>query len=95
MSPLMAFIRPIPPIAFIPMVVLYFGLGEVGKIVLIFFTAFNYAHVNAHAGATSVPIVYFRAAQSMGLTRFADFPSRCRTVGGTSNIHRVEGCLSP
>ena len=78
MSPLMAFIRPIPPIAFIPMVVLYFGLGEVGKIVLIFFTAFNYAHVNAHAGATSVPIVYFRAAQSMGLTRSQTF---LRVVG--------------
>lgn len=73
MSPLMAFVRPIPPIAFIPMVVLYFGLGELGKIVLIFFTAFNYAHVNAHAGATSVPIVYFRAAQSMGLTRIQTF----------------------
>lgn len=69
MSPIMAFIRPIPPIAFIPMVVLYFGLGEVGKIVLIFITAFNYAHVNAHAGATHVPIAYLRAAQTLGLTR--------------------------
>lgn len=67
-SPIMAFIRPIPPIAFIPMVVLYFGLGEVGKIVLIFITAFNYAHVNAHAGAAHVPIAYIRAAQTLGLT---------------------------
>ncbi len=69
MSPIMAFIRPIPPIAFIPMVVLYFGLGEVGKVVLIFITAFNYAHVNAHAGASHVPIAYLRAAQTLGLTR--------------------------
>lgn len=67
-SPIMAFIRPIPPIAFIPMAVLYFGLGEVGKVVLIFFTAFNYAYVNAHAGAVHVPIAYYRAAQSIGLT---------------------------
>ncbi len=67
-SPIMAFIRPIPPIAFIPMVVLYFGLGEVGKVVLIFWTAFNYVHVNAHAGAASVPMAYQRAAQSIGLT---------------------------
>ncbi len=66
-SPVMAFIRPIPPIAFIPMVVLYFGLGETGKVVLIFWTAFNYVHVNAHAGASSVPIAYLRAAQSIGL----------------------------
>lgn len=67
-SPIMAFIRPIPPIAFIPMVVLYFGLGEVGKVVLIFITAFNYAHVNAHAGASHVPIAYLRAAATLGLS---------------------------
>ncbi len=67
-SPIMAFIRPIPPIAFIPMVVLYFGLGETGKVALIFWTAFNYLHVNAHAGAANVPIAYQRAAQSIGLT---------------------------
>lgn len=66
-SPIMAFIRPIPPIAFIPMAVLYFGLGETGKIVLILFTAFNYAFVNAQAGAASVPLAYHRAAQSIGL----------------------------
>lgn len=66
-SPIMAFIRPIPPIAFIPMVVLYFGLGEVGKVVLIFWTAFNYVHVSAHAGAANVPIAYMRAGESIGL----------------------------
>jgi len=69
LSPLMAFIRPIPPIAFIPMAVLYFGLGETGKIVLIMFTSFNYAFVNAHAGAASVPMAYYRAAESIGLTK--------------------------
>lgn len=72
-SPIMAFIRPIPPIAFIPMVVLYFGLGELGKVLLIFWTAFNYVHVNAHAGAANVPIAYLRAAQSIGLTRSQTF----------------------
>jgi len=72
-SPIMAFIRPIPPIAFIPMVVLYFGLGELGKVVLIFWTAFNYVHVNAHAGAANVSIAYQRAAQSIGLTGVQTF----------------------
>jgi ABC-type nitrate/sulfonate/bicarbonate transport system permease component len=67
-SPLMAFIRPIPPIAFIPMAVLYFGLGELGKIVLIAFTSFNYMQINAHAGAAGVPQRYLRAAQSLGLS---------------------------
>lgn len=69
MSPIMAFIRPIPPIAFIPMAVLYFGLGETGKIVLIIFTAFNYSFVSAQAGAMAVPMSYYRAAESIGLTK--------------------------
>lgn len=68
-SPIMAFLRPIPPIAFIPMVVLYFGLGELGKVVLIFWTSFNYVHVNAHAGAANVPIAYLRAARSLGMSK--------------------------
>ncbi len=72
-SPIMAFIRPIPPIAFIPMAVLYFGLGEVGKIVLIFFVSFNYVQANAQAGAASFPIAYRRAAESLGLTRAQTF----------------------
>ena len=72
-SPIMAFIRPIPPIAFIPMAVLYFGLGEIGKIVLIFFVSFNYVQANAQAGAASFPIVWRRAADSLGLTRMQTF----------------------
>ena len=72
-SPIMAFIRPIPPIAFIPMAVLYFGLGETGKIVLIFFVSFNYVQANAQAGAANFPIAYRRAAESLGLTRAQTF----------------------
>ena len=72
-SPIMTFIRPIPPIAFIPMSVLYFGLGEVGKIVLIFFVSFTYVQANAHAGAANFPIAYQRAAQSLGLSRLQTF----------------------
>ena len=72
-SPIMSFIRPIPPIAFIPMAVLYFGLGEIGKIVLIFFVSFNYVQANAQAGASSFPIVWRRAASSLGLTRMQTF----------------------
>lgn len=68
-SPIMAFLRPIPPIAFIPMAVLYLGLGEAGKIVLIVWCSFNYVYVNAQAGASHVPIAYLRAARSLGLSQ--------------------------
>ncbi|MEV8143755.1 ABC transporter permease [Specibacter sp. NPDC078709] len=72
-SPIMSFIRPIPPIAFIPMAVLYFGLGETGKIVLITVTSFNYTVVNAQAGAAGVPIAYRRAAATLGVSRMQEF----------------------
>ena len=72
-SPIMAFVRPIPPIAFIPMAVLYFGLGEVGKIVLIFFVSFNYVQANAQAGAANFPIAYRRAAETLGLSNGQTF----------------------
>jgi ABC-type nitrate/sulfonate/bicarbonate transport system permease component len=72
-SPIMAFIRPIPPIAFIPMAVLYFGLGELGKILLIFFVSFNYVQANAQAGAANFPIAYRRAAETLGLTKAQTF----------------------
>ena len=72
-SPIMAFIRPIPPIAFIPMTVLYFGLGELGKIVLIFFVSFNYVQANAQAGAANFAIAYRRAAESLGLSKAQTF----------------------
>ena len=72
-SPIMAFIRPITPIAFIPMAVMYFGLGESGKIVLIFFVSFNYVQANAQAGAANFPIAYRRASESLGLTRAQTF----------------------
>jgi len=51
------------------MAVLYFGLGEIGKIVLIFFVSFNYVQANAHAGAANFPIAWKRAAESLGMTR--------------------------
>jgi NitT/TauT family transport system permease protein len=44
-----------------------------GKVVLIFFTAFNYVHVNAHSGAANILIAYRRAAHSLGLTQWQTF----------------------
>lgn len=73
LSPILAFLRPIPPIAYIPLVVLYFGLGEAGKVFLITITAFNYTVVNAQSGAANVPIAYRRAAATLGLSRKQEF----------------------
>jgi NitT/TauT family transport system permease protein len=72
-NPILAFIRPVPPIAFIPLVVLYFGLGETGKITLIALTSFNYTVVNAQAGAMGTPLAFRRAAAMLGLKRRQEF----------------------
>lgn len=68
-SPLFAFIRPIPSIAFIPLVILWFGIGEFSKIVLIFNAAFLYIVLNCAAGVRSVPRDLIRAGLTMGFTR--------------------------
>ena len=66
LGPIVAFIRPIPPIAFIPLAVLYLGLGELAKIVLIFTAAFMFVVLNAEAGFRSVPVLLLRAGQMLG-----------------------------
>jgi NitT/TauT family transport system permease protein len=69
LGPVIAFVRPIPPIAFIPLAVLYLGLGELPKIVLIFVAAFVFVVLNAEAGVRSVPILLIRAGQMLGYSQ--------------------------
>jgi NitT/TauT family transport system permease protein len=68
LSPIFSFIRPIPPIAFIPLVILYFGIGEFPKVFLIGMAAFWYVVLNTANGVRSVPVDLIRAALNMGLT---------------------------
>lgn len=69
LSPVFSFMRPIPPIAFIPLMILYFGIGEFSKVFLIFMAALWYVVLNASAGVRAVPQDLLRAAQNLGLTR--------------------------
>jgi NitT/TauT family transport system permease protein len=68
LRPILSFLRPIPPIAFIPLAILYLGLGEISKIALIFFASFVYIIVGAESGARDVSKVHLRAARSLGLS---------------------------
>lgn len=69
LSPIFAFMRPIPPIAFIPLMILYFGIGEFSKVLLIFMAALWYVALNASSGVRAVPEDLLRAAQNLGLTQ--------------------------
>jgi len=59
-------IRPIPAIAFLPVVILWFGVGELSKILLIAFGSFFPIWINAHDGVNSVEKSYIWAAKSLG-----------------------------
>lgn len=66
-APIIGFLRPIPPIAFVTLFVFYFGIGEASKIGLIFMAAFWYVVLNCADGVRAVPQMLIRAGQSMGL----------------------------
>jgi ABC-type nitrate/sulfonate/bicarbonate transport system permease component len=67
-GPLVELLRPIPPLAWIPMAIVWFGLGEPSKVFVIFLGAFFPVFTNAYKGMTGIDPVLLRAAQTMGLT---------------------------
>jgi NitT/TauT family transport system permease protein/taurine transport system permease protein len=62
-------LRPIPPLGLIPLFILWFGIGELSKILLILISVFLIMMVNAQAGTRSCPLDLTRAALSLGARR--------------------------
>ncbi|MBI4183680.1 MAG: ABC transporter permease [Proteobacteria bacterium] len=72
-EPLIELIRPIPPIAIIPIAMLWFGIGEFSKVFIIMYGAFFPILVNTMAGFREVDPIHIRAAQTLGATRLQIF----------------------
>jgi len=72
-EPLIELLRPVPPIAFIPLAILWFGIGELSKVMIIAYGAFFPIFVNTMAGFRDVDRVHIRAAQSLGARRYHIF----------------------
>ena len=68
-DPPIEFYRPIPPLAYLPLMVIWFGIGELTKIIIIYLAVFAPMALNARAGVRSVSIEQIHAAYSMGATR--------------------------
>lgn len=66
LSPALQLLRPIPPIAFVPVVIVWFGLTEWGKWFLVFWGVFFAVWLSAHMGVQRVNENLVRAAQSLG-----------------------------
>ena len=65
-NPIFRIIRPIPPIAWIPISIIWFGLGENAKIFLIFLASFSNTTLNSMAGAKSVDPEIVNASRMLG-----------------------------
>lgn len=65
-SPALQLLRPIPPIAFVPLVVVWFGLTEWGKWFLVFWGVFFAVWLATHLGVERVNPNFLRAAASLG-----------------------------
>jgi taurine transport system permease protein len=67
-DPPIEFYRPLPPLAYLPLMVIWFGIGEWSKIMLLFLAIFAPVALSARAGVKSVSQEQIQAALSMGAT---------------------------
>jgi len=69
-DPIVEFMRPVPPLALIPLVIIWFGIWETGKISLLFLAALWVMTIAARAGVSGVSISKIHAAYSLGASKF-------------------------
>lgn len=68
-NPVFLVIRPIPPLAWIPLAILWLGLGDSAKIMVIFFAAFVPSVINTFTGVRNIEPAVIEAAYMLGTAR--------------------------
>jgi taurine transport system permease protein len=69
-DPIVEFMRPVPPLALIPLVIIWAGIGEAGKIILLFLAALWIMAIAARSGVSGVSISKVHAAYSLGASKW-------------------------
>jgi len=69
-DPPIEFYRPLPPLAYLPLIVIWFGIDEMSKVLLIYLACFAPLAMSARAGVRSVPQEQIHAAYSMGASKW-------------------------
>lgn len=68
-DPILQFVRPVPPLAYIPLLVVWFGIGESSKVILILLGTIPIIIISTVAGVRQIPDQRIRVAQCLGATR--------------------------
>jgi NitT/TauT family transport system permease protein/taurine transport system permease protein len=67
-NPIFLLLRPIPPLAWIPLAIVWLGLGDAAKIMVIFFAAFVPSVINSYTGVRQIDKPIFEAAAMLDVT---------------------------
>lgn len=69
-DPLVELLRPVSPLALFPLFILWFGIGEASKVLIIAFACCFPVILNTFAGVRSIDRSYFRASRTLGASPF-------------------------
>lgn len=70
LDPLIEFYRPVPPLAYLPLIVIWCGIGELSKVLLIYLAIFAPIAIATANGVRTVDPARVRAAQCLGASRW-------------------------
>lgn len=73
LNPIIDAIRPIPALAYIPLIIVWVGIGEPSRIIIIVLAVFKPVVVNARAGMQEVAQIYVDAARTLGASKWRVF----------------------
>ena len=68
LDPVINFFRALPPIALIPLVVVYFGIDEPAKIIILFYASFFAGVIVMYEGVAQISPIYIKVAHTLGAT---------------------------
>ncbi len=69
-DPMVELYRPVPPLAWAPLVITVFGIDNLGKVFLLFMVSFSIMIISARAGASGTQLSKIHAAHSLGANKW-------------------------
>ena len=73
LDPLINFFRALPPIALIPLVIVYFGIDEPAKVIILSYASFFAGVIVMYEGVSQISPIYIKVAKTLGATEWEIF----------------------